>query len=639
MFSSRRFLVYFLDIFLIIESYFLALLLDADFVFSALPPHSLITVFTIVVIVQSLVFLTSSLYRSIWKYASIHDMIEIFKTVCFACILSGLALFFFRQGALFSRVIFVLDLGLLLAQVSGSRFVWRIIRERYFVTGGLFPHNNSNSDARRTLIVGAGDAGNMLLREIQKQQLGPYLVVGFIDDDRNKQHMRLMGIEVLGTTADLGQIIERHAIEKVIIAVPSAGPKFVRSLVNQCQQSGVRFKIIPGLSDIISGDVKVSHIRDVVIEDLLGRAPVFLDERAISSYLNGMRVLVSGAAGSIGSEICRQVARYSPAKLILLDNAETPLFYIERELSVRFPNLPIVPILCDVRNLQRLEQIFDDVAPEVVFHAAAYKHVPLVEQNPAEAILSNVMGSMNMATVSQLAVVRNFVLISSDKAVNPTNIMGTTKRVAEKFIQALADGSRTKYSTVRFGNVLGSNGSVIPVFMEQIRTGGPLTITHPEITRYFMTIPEASQLVLQAACFGNGGEIFVLDMGEPVRIVELAEELVRLSGMKPHTDIDFVYTGLRPGEKLYEELFFNGENILKTPHEKIHVMAPSSQDYEQLCICLERLLSHARINDIGPMLSALREIVPEYTPTPNHKSAPTAAQDGNRNQPCGTMAR
>jgi FlaA1/EpsC-like NDP-sugar epimerase len=638
MFSSRRFLVYFLDIFLIIESYILALLLDAELVFTALPSHSLITVFAIVVVVQSLVFLTSSLYRSIWKYASIHDMIEIFKTVCLACILSGLALFFFRQGALFSRVVFVLDLGLLLAQVSASRFIWRLIRERYFVTGGLFAHNNNNnnSDARRTLIVGAGDAGNMLLREIQKQPSGPYLVVGFIDDDQNKQHMRLIGTEVLGTTADLGQVIIRHAIEKVIIAVPSAGPKFVRNLVNQCQQSGVRFKIIPGLSDIISGDVKVSHIRDVVIEDLLGRAPVRLDECAISSYLNGMQVLVSGAAGSIGSEICRQVAKYSPAKLVLLDNAETPLFYIERELSARFPSLHIVPVLCDVRNLQRLEQLFDDLSPEVVFHAAAYKHVPLVEQNPAEAILCNVMGSMNMATVSQQMGVRNFVLISSDKAVNPTNIMGTTKRVAEKFIQALADGSKTKYTTVRFGNVLGSNGSVIPVFMEQIRTGGPLTITHPEITRFFMTIPEASQLVLQASCFGNGGEIFVLDMGEPVRIVELAEELVRLSGMKPHADIDFVYTGLRPGEKLYEELFFTGENILKTPHEKIHVMAPSSQNYEQLCSCLERLLVAARMNDVGPMLSVLREIVPEYTPTPNHKGAPMAAHDGNQKQPCST---
>jgi FlaA1/EpsC-like NDP-sugar epimerase len=365
----------------------------------------------------------------------------------------------------------------------------------------------------------------------------------------------------------------------------------------------------------------VTHIRDVAIEDLLGRMSVSLDDASIRKYLNGKRVLVSGAAGSIGSEICRQVATYSPAMLVLLDSAETPLFFIEQELTARFPALRIVPVLCDVRNQKRLEQVFSDTLPEVVYHAAAYKHVPMVEQNPAEAVLCNVFGSMNMATTSQQFGVHNFVLISSDKAVNPTNVMGTTKRVAEKFIQALSEGSKTKFSTVRFGNVLGSNGSVIPIFMEQIQAGGPLTITHPEITRFFMTIPEASQLVLQSACFGEGGEIFVLDMGEPVRIVELAEELVRLSGLTPHTDIEFVYTGLRPGEKLYEELFFRGENIISTPHEKIHVMTPALQDYETLCSQLNRLLSTASDNDTATLINLLCEIVPEYTPTPNSKDS------------------
>ncbi len=623
MFSSRRFLVYFLDLFLIVECYFLAMMMDRDFDLSALPSGSFQRVITIVIVVQSLVFITSSLYRSIWKYASLHDMIEIFKTVTIACILSGLALLFFRQNAHFSRVVFVLDWVLLLAQVAASRLCWRVFRERYSVMGSLFPATNGmnsstgNGTTRRTLIVGAGDAGNMLLREINKTATSPYRVVGLIDDDAKKQGMCMMGVEVLGTTTDLGSVITKHAIEKVIIAVPSAGPKFVRNLVNQCQQSGVRFKIIPGLSEIISGNVTISHVRDVEIEDLLGRMPVSLDDQAIGSYLRGMRVLVSGAAGSIGSEICRQVAQYSPALLVLLDSAETPLYYIERELAARFPTVRTVPFLCDVRNQLRVEQIFDTIVPEVVFHAAAYKHVPLVEHNPAEAVLCNILGSMNMAVAAQQFGVSNFVMISTDKAVNPTNVMGTTKRVAEKFIQSLADGSQTKFSTVRFGNVLGSNGSVIPVFMEQIRAGGPLTITHPDITRFFMTIPEASQLVLQSACFGSGGEIFVLDMGEPVRIVELAEELVRLSGMKPHTDIEFVYTGLRPGEKLYEELFFRGENILKTPHAKIYVLAPASQDYEQLCQQLERLLCAARDNDVDRLLTLLCEIVPEYTPTPN----------------------
>ena len=618
--TSKRFLVFFLDLFLIVESYFVAWLLAEDFSTAAFTPFFLTYVVTTVIAVQAIVFLTSSLYRSIWRYASLHDMMEIFKTVSIAVIVSSLALFFFRHGAHFSRVVFVLDAGLLMVQVAASRLVWRVYRERRTAPKGLYNNNNNhheNGVTRRTLIIGAGDAGNMLLREIQKQASSPYRVIGFVDDDLQKQGMRMMGVEVLGTTAELGEVIAKHDIEKVIIAVPSVGPKFVRNLVNKCQQSGVQFKIIPGLSEIIKGNVKVSHIRDVEIEDLLGRTPVALDDGAIGAYLGGMRVLVSGAAGSIGSEICRQVARYSPAMIVLVDSAETPLFYIERELTARHPELRIVPFICDVRNLERLEHIFDEITPQVVFHAAAYKHVPLVEHNPVEGVLCNVMGSMNMATVSQQFGVRNFVMISTDKAVNPTNVMGTTKRVAEKFIQALSEGSHTKFSTVRFGNVLGSNGSVIPLFMEQIRAGGPLTITHPDVTRFFMTIPEASQLVLQSACFGNGGEIFVLDMGEPVRIVELAEQLVRLSGMTPHTDIEFVYSGLRPGEKLYEELFFTGENILNTPHRMIHVMAPTPQNYDDLCQQLRALLRAASDNDTPHLLELLREIVPEYTPTAN----------------------
>lgn len=626
MFTSRRIFVYFLDLFLIIESYLLAQMLDKDFNFSLLTPAFLLNVFIVVVVAQALVFVTSSMYRNIWAYASLYDLIEIIKTVTVACIVSGLALFFFQQRLHFSRVVFLLDWGLLLAQVAGSRLCWRIYRERHYVARGIFTNTNTNTNtntkpggrlARRTLIVGAGDAGDMLLREMNKQRNSPYQIIGFIDDDPDKQHMRLHGVEVLGTTAQLSETITAHSIEKVIIAVPSAGAAFVRSLVKRCQETGVKVKIIPGLSEIISGDVKVSHIRDVAIEDLLGRMSVALDDASIRKYLNGMRVLVSGAAGSIGSEICRQVATYAPAMLVLLDSAETPLFFIEQELTARFPALRIVPVLCDIRTQKRLEQIFSEIMPEVVFHAAAYKHVPLVEQNPAEAVLCNVLGSMNMATASCEHGVRNFVMISSDKAVNPTNVMGTTKRVAEKFIQALSEGSKTKFSTVRFGNVLGSNGSVIPIFTEQIRTGGPLTITHPEITRFFMTIPEASQLVLQSACFGEGGEIFVLDMGEPVRIVELAEELVRLSGLTPHTDIEFVYTGLRPGEKLYEELFFRGENILSTPHEKIHVMSPAHQDYEQLRGQLNKLLNAASDNDAVTLIDTLQEIVPEYTPTSN----------------------
>lgn len=614
MITLRRLLVFLFDLGLIIESYFLAVALNNDFNFSVFTPDFLLYTFSIVVIVQSVVFLTSNMYHSIWKYASLHDLLEVFKTVSIACLVSGVILFFFGQGQQFSKVAFLLNWLFLLLQITASRLCWRLYRERYYVTRQLPSSATHKNNSRRTLIVGAGDAGNMLLREIIKQPDTPYQIIGFIDDDPHKQRMRISGVEILGNSSELGQILTEHAIDKVIIAVPSAEPSFVRNLVQQCQKSRVKFKIIPGLHEIIRGDVKVSHIRDVEIEDLLGRAPILLDDQLIRNYLHGKRVLVSGAAGSIGSEICRQVGCFSPAMLILLENAETPLFFIENELKKRFPNVHIVARLCDVRNLERLEQVFDDMQPEVVFHAAAYKHVPLVEMNPAEGILCNVLGSMNMATTAQQFGVRNFVMISTDKAVNPTNIMGTTKRIAEKFIQSLAEGSHTKFSTVRFGNVLGSNGSVIPIFMEQIRHGGPLTITHPDITRFFMTIPEASQLVLQSACFGTGGEIFVLDMGEPVKIKELAEELIRLSGMTPHTDIEIVYTGLRPGEKLYEELFFVGENILATPHKKIHVLAPRLQNYDTLCQRLELLLRAARDNDISEIMKLLQELVPEYTP-------------------------
>jgi FlaA1/EpsC-like NDP-sugar epimerase len=610
--SNHRLLVYPLDIILIVLSYSLALLLNNDFSLPALVVETFPHTILYVVAIQALVFITSNLYRSLWKYASLHDAIEIFKTVSIASILSGLGLLFLYQESQIARVVLVLDWGILLVLMLASRFVWRYYRESHLL---LMHRNDRNGNAARTLIVGAGDAGSMLLREILKRPASPYRVMGFVDDAPVKQHMRIMGLEVLGTTAQLRQLIDQLEIEHVIIAMSSAGPKLMRNLMNQCIQSGAKFKIIPSLSELIRGEVKISNIRDVAIDDLLGRSPVNLDEHGIANYLKGMRVLVSGAAGSIGSEICRQVARYSPSMLVLLDNAETPLFYIEQELIASFPELRLVAILGDVRNRERLEQVFDEIRPEVVFHAAAYKHVPMVEHNPAEAVLCNVAGSMNLATVSQKSGVRNFVLISTDKAVNPTNVMGTTKRVTEKYIQVLADGSKTRFSTVRFGNVLGSNGSVIPIFTEQIRKGGPITITHPGITRYFMTIPEASQLVLQSACYGKGGEIFVLDMGEPVSIVELAEELVRLSGLTPYADIEFVYTGLRPGEKLYEELFCSGEIVLKTPNEKIHVLAPVSQNYELLHRQIERLIAAARENDIDSLLNLLCEIVPEYCPS------------------------
>ena len=602
---SRRYLVFLLDLVLIAFAYILAYLFAFDFqIFSR--PEILINLLPIVMVSKGAVFLFSRLYRSMWKYASLPDMLAIIKTVTMSSIFSLFTILMLREYHHFSRVIFVLDWGILLFLMIASRLLWRVYREMY-----VLPRLKSGP---KTLIVGAGEAGNQLLQEIRKSPRANFNVVGFVDDDLHKVGMSLGGVKVLGDTRQMSQLAKDLGVEKVIIAIPSARGTDVRTIIRRCKMANVQFKILPGLSDLITGKVEVSQIKDVEIDDLLGREPVQLDDRAISGYLAGKRVLVTGAGGSIGSEICRQVARYAPRKIILLDSAETPLFNIERELSAGYPELMLVPVLADVRDRERLECLFEEFMPEVVFHAAAYKHVPMMEYNPIEAITNNIGGSKNLADLANLFGIRNFVMISTDKAVNPTNVMGASKRSAECYIQSISRQSSTKFTTVRFGNVLGSNGSVIPMFKEQIRNGGPVTVTDPEVERYFMTIPEASQLVLQAGCLGQGGDIFLLDMGEPMLILELAEELIRLSGLEPYEDIDITFTGLRPGEKMYEELLVVGENVLATSHDKIRVLAATCLDSDFCETRIETLLTAARKNDIAGIIEGLRRLVPEYTP-------------------------
>ena len=613
---TRRYLVFLLDLIFIVSAYLLAYLLHFDFQIDK--QTELITaILPTVVVCKLIVFLCSRLYRSMWKYASLPDAFEIFKAVSMASIVSLFAILMLSQYQNFSRVIFILDWAILLCLVVGSRLTWRVYREMYVI-----PRMKSGPN---TLIVGAGEAGNQLLHEIRKSPKANYNILGFVDDNPAKTGMHLGGIKVLGDTRQLSRLARDLGIKQVIIAIPSARGSDVRTIIHRCEKANVRFKILPGISDLISGKVEVSQIKDVEIDDLLGREPARLDERAISRYLEGKRVLVTGAGGSIGSEICRQVARYSPHKIVLLDSAETPLFHIERELSSKHPNLMLVPVIADVRNLDRLECLFDEFSPEVVFHAAAYKHVPMMEYNPIEAVTNNIGGSKNMADMADRFGVCDFVLISTDKAVNPTNVMGASKRATECYIQSIAARSSTKFTTVRFGNVLGSNGSVIPMFMEQIKSGGPVTVTDPKVVRYFMTIPEASQLVLQAACLGRSGEIFVLDMGEPMSILELAEELIRLSGLEPYEDIDIAFTGLRPGEKLFEELLIDGENILTTSHDKIRVLAATSSCTAFSTGELELLFAAANNNDIVGILSELQRLVPEFTPTYHFKDDPPAA--------------
>ena len=605
--TRKQLVVFFFDILIIITAYCGAFLLDVDFSIPVSNRGPFLYGLLASVAIKPLAFLFSGMYRSIWRNASLQDAVDIFKSVALASLISFFTLMILNLDAGFSSSFFILDWMMLLFMISGSRFLLRLYRERV-----LLPRRGTG---RRTLIIGAGDAGSLLLKEIRRQAKPSYAVIGFVDDDLDKQGLTLHGLPVLGTTAQLKGVLRKYRIEKVIIAIPSATGKTTGELVRKCEQAKVSVKTLPKIVDLIGGKITISQVKDVEIDDLLGRNPVTLNEEAISDYLAGKRILVTGAAGSIGSEICRQVAKFGPTKILALDCAETPLFFLEKELAERWPKLQVVPLIADIRDPGRLQSIFEEFLPQAVFHAAAYKHVPMMEYNPGEAVLNNIGGTRNLADVSVEYGVANFVMISTDKAVNPTNVMGATKRAAERYIQALARNCpSTNFTTVRFGNVLGSNGSVIPLFKEQIRRGGPVRVTDPKMTRYFMTIPEASQLVLQAGCIGKGGEIFLLDMGQPVRILDLAEEMIRLSGLEPYDDIDIVFTGLRPGEKMYEELLIKGEGVKPTAHQKIKVLEGTETDPEEITVALEELFDAARNSDIPRVMRLLRRIVPEFSP-------------------------
>lgn len=615
--NRRRLLVFILDIAFIAAAYFLAFLLRFDFELHKLKTDLFLHSFVVVLAVKPLVFLTSKLYRSLWRYASLPDAVEILKAVSAASVLSVLGLYLSRQFDHFSRSIFILDWILLFSIMAASRLVWRIYREAYITP--------RNANGPRTIIVGAGEPGILLLKEIRMQPDHSYNVIGFVDDDPEKQGMHLNGLPVLGDTLKLSELARNYGIEKVIIALPDVNGKALRTIIRRCKMAGVQFKILPDIRDIINDKVSITQIKDVGIDDLLGREPVILDKEAICNYLTGKKVLVTGAGGSIGSEICRQLAKFNPRKIILFDNAETPLFHIEQELMQKCPDTRIVPVLGDIRQREKVEFVFDEFMPDVVFHAAAYKHVPMMEYNPVEAVSNNIRGTKVLADIAARFGVANFVMVSSDKAVNPTNVMGASKRAAEIYVQSMAGRHATRFTTVRFGNVLGSNGSVIPVFKEQIRNGGPITVTDPQVIRYFMTIPEATQLVLQAGCIGRGGEIFVLDMGEPVPILELAEELIRLSGLVPYEDIDITFTGLRPGEKLFEEILIEGEGIKPTVHEKIKVLEPVAHDPKWLEMEMERLFAEEKAFNVNGVMQSLQRLVPEFTPTYHFNGNPPAA--------------
>lgn len=565
----------------------------------------ILQILPVVVLIKILVFRYMGLSDGWWRYVSIPDLLQILRANLVASVCVVLYLVFMRYFEPIPLSVVVLDFLVCFIAMVGTRVVTRVVREQKCI-------RSKNYDGKKSaLVVGSGTVAQSIVREIRENPKMLKAVLGYIDKDMDRKGKVFNGVPVLGTLEDLGKICTRNPIDLIIIAESSVGAKELREIVAFCKDNQIESQIMPAIGDIISGHVSLQHCRDVRLEDLLGRPSIRLDIQEINAYLRGRRVLVTGAAGSIGSEICRQVARFGPEKLVLFENAETPLFHLEKELRESYPEISLIPSLSDIRDRARVSRVFQDHQPQVVFHAAAYKHVPMSEVNPIEVVKNNVFGTKNIVDASFKNNAENFVLISTDKAVNPTNIMGATKRVAEIYVQCLPRKNMTKATTVRFGNVLGSHGSVIPTFREQILKGGPVTVTHPEITRFFMTIPEAVQLVLQAGCMGFGGEIFLLDMGEPVKIIRLAEEMIRLSGRRPYEDIEITFTGLRPGEKLYEELLIDGEGIKPTRHEKIRILeansCPSGFFKE------ERLLEATRCGDPKKLIRVLKAMVPEFT--------------------------
>ena len=520
------------------------------------------------------------LYHKVWAYASVGELMAIVKAITFSILVAAIVQYFVNDFSIYRRALIVTWL-LHIILIGGSRFAWRIYRDR---------HNPSDQGKKRTLIVGAGSAGSMIARQMQtNHDNNELLPVAFVDDDLSKQKMQIYEVPVLGKVKDITAIVEKQAIEHIVIAIPSLENEHLNKIVEACNQTKIKVQMIPKIEDIMTGKISVSHLKNVEVEDLLGREPVELDINRISDYVTKNTVLVTGAGGSIGSEICRQLMRFSPDRIILVGHGEFSIYSIDMELRQKHQtgDVEIIPVIADVQDRKRMFDIVETYKPAIIYHAAAHKHVPLMEHNPHEAVKNNIIGTKNIAEAAATFAVETFVMVSTDKAVNPTNVMGATKRVAEMVVQDLARQSNTKFVAVRFGNVLGSRGSVIPLFKKQIERGGPVTVTHPEMTRYFMTIPEASRLVIQAGTLARGGEIFVLDMGEPVKIVDLARNLINLSGYTEE-EIPIEFAGIRPGEKMYEELLGEDEVHPDQVYEKIYIGKTSEVDGEVLIDLIER---------------------------------------------------
>ena len=585
---------------------FLGLFVRFDLNISKIPPEyarAALEFLPYYILASLVIFFLARMYSTMWSVAGVREALHVVAACGLASLVQIAGMVLLQLSV--PRSFFLVSFAALCAEELGIRLSYRVVISLF--------GNHSRKAAKRIMIVGAGTSGSVILKEMTTSSLVNGCVVCFVDDDRNKAGKFLNGVPVAGNRNDIPRLAEEYKIDEIYIAIPSASARERKAIIEICRETGCQVKILPGIYQLINGEVSIAKLRNVEIEDLLGRDPIRVNLDEIMGYVSGKVVLVTGGGGSIGSELCRQVASHNPKQLIIFDIYENNAYDIQLELKEKYPDLDLVVLIGSVRNTHRIETVFEKYRPDIVYHAAAHKHVPLMEDSPNEAIKNNVFGTYKTAKAADKYGTKRFVLISTDKAVNPTNIMGASKRMCEMVVQMMNARSKTDFVAVRFGNVLGSNGSVIPLFKKQIEQGGPVTVTHPDIIRYFMTIPEAVSLVLQAAAYAKGGEIFVLDMGEPMKILDLAKNLIRLSGYEPDVDIPIIFTGLRPGEKLYEELLMNEEGMQDTPNKLIHIGKPIEFDMERFEGQLEELYVTANEDGDGIREDVMR-IVTTYHP-------------------------
>jgi FlaA1/EpsC-like NDP-sugar epimerase len=603
----RQVVLFFVDAVLINVALVSAFLLRFEGGIPAEYLHRLPLIMLYVSVVRLALLYLFGLYRGVWRYVGMDDLLAILKAITLGSGVIAASMFFWTDVG-FPRSVTVVEWLLNVILLGGLRFSLRVLHE-YNWRSILNP-----VPLKRVLIVGAGDAGEMVVRQMTKHTEFGYLPVGFIDDDPDKQGKAIHRVKILGTRDDLERLAQALRVEEIIIAIPSAPGTVVRQLVARCQRTRLKFKIVPGIKEIITGGVNINQIREVQVEDLLRREPITMDLEEVAGYIAGKRIMVTGAGGSIGSELCRQIASLGPARLILFGRGENSLYEIDTALSLNHPGLDRVLCIGTVRDERRVAAVFREYRPEVVFHAAAHKHVPYMELQPEEAVKDNILGTQIVARAAVEHGVQRFVFLSTDKAVNPASVMGASKRIAERIVQALNHRGDVTLVCVRFGNVLDSRGSVVPLFKRQIASGGPVTVTHPDVERYFMTIPEAVQLVIQAGAMARGGEVFILDMGEPVKIVDLARDLIALSGLEPGKDIKIEFIGLRPGEKLHEELLTAEEGVNATKHRHIFIARPAPLDRGRLLQGVEELARLAEKGDREGIVNTMRTLVPTYRP-------------------------